>query len=44
MKRILTLVLMITLVLTQAEVFAAGDYVPITDDTSEYEAPLGSGL
>ena len=42
MKRILTLVLMITLVLTQAEVFAAGDYVPITDDTSEYEAPLGS--
>ena len=42
MKRILTLVLMIAVVLTQAEVFAASDYVPITDDTSEYEAPLGS--
>jgi hypothetical protein len=33
---------MITLVLTQAEVFAASDYVPITDDDNGYETPLGS--
>jgi hypothetical protein len=30
------------MVLTQAEVFAASDYVPITDDDNGYEDPLGS--